>query len=196
MKEGIKVPDTTFKYRVRTDGKPITFVDTTNGGDNPFTWKDVTCNDIFKDKRVVVFSLPGAFTPTCSTYQVPGFEELYDQIKDLGVDEVYVVSVNDTFVMRKWMIDQDIKNIQFIPDGNGEFTQRMGMLVCKNHVGFGNRSWRYAAVITDGVVEKWFEEPGINDCGEDDDPYGETDPKQVIEYLKSVNKFDFIKSLG
>ena len=198
MKEGIKVPDTTFKYRVRTDGKPITYVDNTNGGANPFDWKDVTCDDIFKDKRVVVFSLPGAFTPTCSTQQVPGFEELYDQIKDLGVDEVYVVSVNDTFVMRKWMIDQGIQNIQFIPDGNGEFTQRMGMLVCKNHVGFGNRSWRYAAVITDGVVEKWFEEPGINDCGEDDDPYGETDPKQVVEYLESVNpkeSFDFIKSL-
>ena len=198
MKEGIKVPDTTFKYRVRTDGKPITYVDNTNGGANPFDWKDVTCDDIFKDKRVVIFSLPGAFTPTCSTYQVPGFEELYDQIKDLGVDEVYVVSVNDTFVMRKWMIDQGIKNIKFIPDGNGEFTQRMGMLVCKNHVGFGNRSWRYAAVITDGVVEKWFEEPGINDCGEDDDPYGETDPKQVVEYLESVNpkeSFEFIKSL-
>ena len=198
MKEGIKVPDTTFKYRVRTDGKPITHVDTTNGSANPFDWKDVTCNDIFKDRRVVIFSLPGAFTPTCSTYQVPGFEELYDQIKDLGVDEVYVVSVNDTFVMRKWMIDQDIKNIQFIPDGNGEFTQRMGMLVCKNHVGFGNRSWRYAAVVTDGVVEKWFEEPGINDCGEDDDPYGETDPKKVVEYLESVDpkeKFEFIKSL-
>ena len=198
MKEGIKVPDTTFKYRVRTDGKPITYVDTTNGGDNPFDWKDVTCSDIFKDKRVVIFSLPGAFTPTCSTYQVPGFEELYDQIRDSGVDEVYVVSVNDTFVMRKWMIDQDIKNIQFIPDGNGEFTQRMGMLVCKNHVGFGNRSWRYAAVVTDGVVEKWFEEPGINDCGEDDDPYGETDPKKVLEYLESVDpkeKFEFIKSL-
>jgi len=198
MKEGIKVPDTTFKYRVRTDGKPITYVDNTNGGANPFDWKDVTCDDIFKDKRVVVFSLPGAFTPTCSTQQVPGFEELYEQIKDLGVDEVYVVSVNDTFVMRKWMIDQGIKNIQFIPDGNGEFTQRMGMLVCKNHVGFGNRSWRYAAVITDGVVEKWFEEPGINDCGEDDDPYGETDPTQVVEYLESVNpkeSFNFIKSL-
>jgi len=199
MKEGIKVPDTTFKYRVRTDGKPITFVDTKNGGDNPYIWKDVACSDIFKDKRVVVFSLPGAFTPTCSTYQVPGFEELYDQIRDSGVDEVYVISVNDTFVMRKWMIDQDIKNIQFIPDGNGEFTQRMGMLVCKNHVGFGNRSWRYAAVVTDGVVEKWFEEPGINDCGEDDDPYGETDPKKVLEYLESVDpkeKFDFIKSLS
>jgi len=185
MREGVKVPNMVFKYRVRTDGKPITYVDTTNGSENPFEFKDVSTDDIFKGKRVVVFSLPGAFTPTCSTYQVPGFEELYDDIRNCDVDEVYVVSVNDTFVMRKWMIDQGIQNIQFIPDGNGEFTQRMGMLVCKNHVGFGNRSWRYAAVIKDGVVEKWFEEPGINDDGSDMDPYGETDPKQVLAYLQA-----------
>lgn len=185
MREGVKVPNMVFKYRVRTDGKPITYVDTTNGSENPFEFKDVSTDDIFKDKRVVVFSLPGAFTPTCSTYQVPGFEELYDDIRNCDVDEVYVVSVNDTFVMRKWMIDQGIQNIQFIPDGNGEFTQRMGMLVCKNHLGFGNRSWRYAAVIKDGVVEKWFEEPGINDDGSDMDPYGETDPKQVLAYLQA-----------
>ena len=185
MREGVKVPNMVFKYRVRTDGKPITYVDTTNGSENPFEFKDVSTDDIFKGKRVVVFSLPGAFTPTCSTYQVPGFEELYDDIRNCDVDEVYVVSVNDTFVMRKWMIDQGIQNIQFIPDGNGEFTQRMGMLVCKNHLGFGSRSWRYAAVIKDGVVEKWFEEPGINDHGEDMDPYGETDPKQVLAYLQA-----------
>ena len=186
MKEGVSVPNMVFKYRVRTDGHPITYVNKDNGGENPFEWKDVSTDDIFKGKRVVVFSLPGAFTPTCSTYQVPGFEELYDDIRNCDVDEVYVISVNDTFVMRKWMIDQGIQNIQFIPDGNGEFTNRMGMLVCKNHVGFGNRSWRYAAVIKDGVVERWFEEPGINDCGDDDDPYGETDPKQVLEYLQKA----------
>lgn len=186
MKEGVKVPSMVFKYRVRTDGKPITYVDTTNGSENPFEWKDVSTDDIFAGKRVVVFSLPGAFTPTCSTYQVPGFEELYDDIRNCDVDEVYVVSVNDTFVMRKWMIDQGIQNIKFIPDGNGEFTNRMGMLVCKNHVGFGNRSWRYAAVIKDGVVERWFEEPGINDTGDDADPYGETDPKKVVEYLQNA----------
>jgi len=186
MKEGVKVPSMVFKYRVRTDGHPITYVNTENGSENPFEWQDVSTDDIFAGKRVVVFSLPGAFTPTCSTYQVPGFEELYDDIRNCDVDEVYVVSVNDTFVMRKWMIDQGIQNIKFIPDGNGEFTNRMGMLVCKNHVGFGNRSWRYAAVIKDGVVERWFEEPGINDCGEDNDPYGETDPKRVVEYLQNA----------
>jgi peroxiredoxin len=183
MKSGVCVPDATFKYRVRTDGNPITYVDKTNGGANPFDWKEVSTKDIFSNKRVVVFSLPGAFTPTCSTYQVPGFEENYDAIKQMGVDDVYVISVNDTFTMRKWMIDQGVQKLNFIPDGNGEFTRQMGMLVDKSNLGFGMRSWRYAMVVNDGVVEAWFEEPGRSDnC--DSDPYGETAPENVISYLK------------
>lgn len=195
MKEGIQIPYTTFHYRIRTDGKPITFVDTTNGGENPFDWKEVTTEDIFANKRIMLFSLPGAFTPTCSTFQVPGFEENYDKILNEGIDEVYVISVNDTFVMRKWMIDQGIKNIKFIPDGNGDFTRRMGMLIDKSHLGFGMRSWRYAAVINDCVIEKWWEEPGINDIGDDRDPYGETSPENCMEYLDSKEAFEFLKSL-
>ena len=168
------VPRVTFKTRVR---------DESIGGDNPFKWQDLTTDEIFNNKRVVIFSLPGAFTPTCSTYQVPGFEAAYDEIRANGVDEVYVVSVNDTFVMRKWMIDQDVKNLKFIPDGSGTFTQGMGMLVEKDNLGFGYRSWRYAAVINDGKVEKWFEEPGR--ChNATDDPYGETSPEKVLNYLK------------
>lgn len=174
MKEGICVPAVTFKTRVR---------DESIGGDNPFKWQDLTTSDIFLGNRVVVFSLPGAFTPTCSTYQVPGFEGLYDKIIAQGVDEVYVVSVNDTFVMRKWMIDQNVEKIKFIPDGNGEFTRQLGMLVDKCNLGFGNRSWRYAMVVDNGVIEKWFEEPGRCDCA-NDDPYGETAPERVLEYLE------------
>ena len=174
MKEGICVPSVTFKTRVRDDSI---------GGDNPFKWQDVTTKDIFGGKRVVVFSLPGAFTPTCSTYQVPGFEEAYNDILATGVDEVYVVSVNDTFVMRKWMIDQQVEKIKFIPDGNGEFTRQLGMLVDKCNLGFGPRSWRYAMVVNDGVVEKWFEEPGREDNCEAD-PYGETSPEKILTYLQ------------
>ena len=184
MKEGVKVPQVTFKYRVRTDGHPITYVDTTNGDANPFEWKDVTTDDIFAGKRVVIFSLPGAFTPTCSTYQVPGFEELYDDIRNCDVDEVYVVSVNDTFVMRKWMIDQEVKHIKFIPDGSGEFTRQMGMLVCKDNLGFGMRSWRYAAIVENGVIKEFWEEPGRRDNCEDD-PYVTTDPDTVKTWLES-----------
>jgi len=200
MNKGNKVPQVTFKYRVRTDGHPITYVNTENGDANPFEWKDVTTDDIFKGKRVLVFSLPGAFTPTCSTYQVPGFEENYDRIKELGIDEVYVISVNDTFVMRKWMIDQEIKNLKFIPDGSGNFTRRMGMLIDKSHLGFGMRSWRYAMVVNDGVIENWWEEPGINDEGSDNDPYGETSPENCISCLidndSKQETFEFIKELA
>jgi peroxiredoxin len=183
MREGVQIPEVDFKYRVRTDGKPITFVDNANGDANPFEWKTVPTSDIFNGKRVVVFSLPGAFTPTCSTYQVPGFEGMYEQFKAQGVDDIYVISVNDTFVMRKWMIDQGVKNIKFIPDGTGEFTEKMGMLVCKDHVGFGNRSWRYAMVVDNGTITNFFEEPGLNQTGDDDDPYGETTPEAVLEAL-------------
>ena len=174
MRQGICVPNVTFKTRVR---------DHMIGGDNPFKWRDVTTKEIFGGRRVVVFSLPGAFTPTCSTYQVPGFEDNYETIRSLDVDEVYVISVNDTFVMRKWMMDQGVEKIKFIPDGNGEFTRQMGMLVGKSNLGFGPRSWRYAMVVDDGVVEEWFEEPGrCDECEED--PYGETAPEKVVDYLQ------------
>jgi len=175
MRKGMKVPSVTFKCRVR---------DESIGGDNPFRWEDVRTSDIFDNKKILIFSLPGAFTPTCSTYQVPGFEKHYEEFKKLGIDEIYVISVNDAFVMRKWMMDQDVKNIKFIPDGNGEFTRRMGMLINKEHLGFGYRSWRYAMVVNHGVIENWFEEPGINDVGSDGDPYGKTSPENILIELK------------
>jgi len=176
MKQGQRVPQVTFKTRVR---------DESIGGDNPFRWQDVTTDDIFENKRVVIFSLPGAFTPTCSTFQVPGFEANYQTIRDMGIDEIYVVSVNDTFVMRKWLIDQNVCHIKFIPDGNGEFTRGLNMLVDKSNLGFGSRSWRYAAVVDNGVIEQWFEEPGrIDNC--ETDPYGETSPESMMNYLETV----------
>ena len=175
MREGVCVPNVTFRTRVRDEAV---------GGDNPYRWQDVSTADIFNGKRVVIFSLPGAFTPTCSTFQLPGFEEGYDNIRNCDVDEVYVVSVNDSFVMNKWIKDQNVQNIKPIPDGSGEFTRQLGMLVQKDNLGFGPRSWRFAAVIKDGVIEKWFEEPGrCDNCG--DDPYGETAPENVINYLKA-----------
>jgi thioredoxin-dependent peroxiredoxin len=141
--------------------------------------------DLFEGKRVVIFSLPGAFTPTCSAYQLPGFEEKYDEFDSLGVDAVYCISVNDAFVMNAWAKDQGIKNVQLIPDGNGEFTDGMGMLVKKFNLGFAMRSWRYAALVDNGEVVQLFEEPGKCDNAEDD-PYGETSPEKILEYLKSI----------
>jgi len=171
------VPNVTFKVRVRDENV---------GGTNPYRWQDVTTDDFFKNKRVVVFSLPGAFTPVCSTQQVPGFESNYDRIRNCGVDEVYCLSVNDSFVMNKWAEHQQLVNIKMIPDGNGEFTRMMGMLVDKPHKGFGQRSWRYAMVVNNGVIEQLWEEPGINNVGADDDPYGQTKPETVLQYLENT----------
>ena len=170
------VPDVVFKTRVR---------DESIGGDNPFKWQDLPSSEVFQGRRIVLFSLPGAFTPTCTTEQCPAFERAYDEIKGLGVDEVYCLSVNDAFVMYQWAKHLGIENLKLLPDGSGDFTRRMGMLVKKDHLGFGQRSWRYAAVMEDGVVKGWFEEPGINDEGTDDDPYVESTPDKVIDWLEA-----------
>lgn len=175
---GKRVPNVTFHTRVR---------DESIGGDNPFRWEDKTSDDFFKGKRVILFSLPGAFTPTCSTYQLPDFEKLADEFRALGIDEIYCMSVNDTFVMNAWAKGQGLKNVKVIPDGSGEFTRKMGMLVNKDNLGFGMRSWRYGAVINDGVVEKWFEEEGFSDLCETD-PYGKSSPQNILESLKSEAK--------
>lgn len=172
------VPHVTFKTRVRDDSIE---------GPNPFRWEDKTTDDYFAGKRVVLFSLPGAFTPTCSTYQLPDFEKLFENFQECGIDEIYCLSVNDAFVMNQWGKSQDLENIKLIPDGSGEFTRKMGMLVCKDNLGFGMRSWRYGAIVNDGVVEAWFEEPGFEDnCGED--PYGESAPQNILNHLMNKDE--------
>lgn len=177
MIEGFKPPCVVFRTRVRDESVE---------GPNPFRWEDVTSDELFQGKRVVLFSLPGAFTPTCSTYQLPGFEKLYKRIRMSGIDEVYCISVNDSFVMNAWAKQQELENVKVIPDGSGNFTRYMGMLIGKNHLGFGNRSWRYMCVINNGVVEKWWQEPGINNDGTDDDPYINTTPEKMVDYLESL----------
>ena len=170
---GKQAPNITFKTRVR---------DESIGGDNPFRWQDTTSADYFAGKRVVLFSLPGAFTPTCSTFQLPDFERLYPDFQAAGIDAIYCISVNDAFVMNAWGKAQGIENIGLIPDGSGKFTRCMGMLVEKDNLGFGDRSWRYAAIINDGTVEAWFEEPGFEDNCETD-PYGESSPQNILAHL-------------
>lgn len=170
------VPNVTLKTRVR---------DESVGGDNPFRWQDVRTKDLFKGKRAVAFSLPGAFTPTCSTEQCPAFERFHDAFLAAGVDEVYCIAVNDAFVMYQWGRHLGVRKIKLLPDGSGDFTRRMGMLIKKDHLGFGVRSWRYAMVVDDGRIVAWFEEPGINDVGEDDDPYAETRPEPVLDWVKA-----------
>ncbi len=174
MKAGVKLPDVTFHTRVR---------DESIGGDNPYRWQDMTTADYFAGKRVILFSLPGAFTPTCSTYQLPGYEKNAEEFRKLGIEEIYCMSVNDSFVMNAWARSQNLEHVKVIPDGSGIFTRLMGMLVDKDNLGFGYRSWRYAAIVNDGVVEAWFEEPGRED-NHGADPYGESSPENLLEYLR------------
>ncbi len=174
MIEGKKVPNVVFKTRV---------INESIGGENPFIWKDVSSDEIFKGKRVVVFALPGAFTPTCSSRHLPGYETYYNEIKEQGVDEVYCLSVNDAFVMHQWGKHQGAEKIKLLPDGNGEFTRKMGMLVKKEDLGFGDRSWRYSMVVNNGVIEKIFIESGFEDnCPTD--PFEVSDAKTTLNYLK------------
>ena len=168
-----KVPNAIFHTRVR---------DEKVGGGNPYRWQDVTTDEIFSGRKVLIFSLPGAFTPTCSTYQLPDFERLHGEFKSKGIEDIYCISVNDSFVMNKWAALQDIQKVKVIPDGSGNFTRDMGMLVTKDNLGFGVRSWRYAAVVDNGEITQMFVEPGKeNEC--EDDPYGETAPQNILEKI-------------
>lgn len=165
-----QTPDVTFKYRLPSD--------------EGYDWVNITSEEIFSGKRVVVFALPGAFTPTCSSFQLPGYEMKYQEFRDAGIDEVYCLSVNDSFVMNAWFKDQGIKNVKPIPDGNGEFTYAMGMSVNKSNLGFGFRSWRYAMIVNDGQIEMMFEEPGkIGNCPTD--PYEMSDPDTVLGWIRT-----------
>ncbi|QIZ69625.1 peroxiredoxin [Oxynema aestuarii] len=171
-----RVPDVVFKTRVRDESVE---------GPNPFRWQDRTTQDIFGGKRVVLFSLPGAFTPTCSSNHLPRYEELYDEIRAQGVDEIVCLSVNDAFVMFQWGKQQGVKNVFLLPDGSGDFTRGMGMMVAKDNLGFGDRSWRYSMVVNDGKIEKVFIEPGKEDnCPTD--PYEVSDADTMLNYLKSA----------
>lgn len=177
-KEGNKVPDVHFVTRARAGDK--------------YEWKTLSTSDYFAGKRVVVFALPGAFTPTCSASHLPGYHEKYDEIKKTGIDEVYCLSVNDAFVMRKWALslgltegDHGFTTVKLIPDGAASFTRGMGMsTIWGKERGFGERSWRYSMVVKDCVIEKMFVEPGKeHDSGPD--PYEVSDADTMLNYLKS-----------
>lgn len=174
--EGLKVPNVTFKTRVRDESVE---------GPNPYRWEDVKSADLFKGKRVILFALPGAFTPTCSNYQLPTYDKMYKRFKALGIDEIYCLSVNDAFVMHNWAKSQKVKNVKMIPDGSGVFTNKMGMLVMKDNLGFGARSWRYAMVVNNGKIEKMFAEKGMKDNIKTD-PYEVSNPETVEAWLAST----------
>jgi peroxiredoxin len=172
-----RVPNVVFKTRVRDESVE---------GPNPFRWQDVSTDDIFAGKKIVLFALPGAFTPTCSSTHLPGYEAAYDEFKAAGVDEVYCLSVNDAFTMFQWGQHQNTKKVKLLPDGNGDFSRGMGMLVNKGNLGFGDRSWRYSMLVDDGEIVKVFSEPGQEDnCPTD--PFEVSDAETMLNYVKGLN---------
>lgn len=164
-REGQRVPDVTFPVRQNNQ------------------WVNITSEELFKGKTVVLFALPGAFTPTCSTSHLPGYNELAPVFRENGVDTIVCLSVNDTFVMNEWAKDQECDNVVLIPDGNGEFSAGMGMLVDKADLGFGKRSWRYSMLVKDGVIEKMFIEPE-----EPGDPFKVSDAETMLHYINPSAK--------
>jgi len=159
-REGSPVPETNFRTRSAHD------------------WQEISSTELFTGKNVIVFSLPGAFTPTCSSAHVPRYNQLANTFKAAGIDEIICVSVNDAFVMDKWQADQQADNLRFLPDGNGEFTAGMGMLVDKEELGFGQRSWRYSMLVKDGIVDKMFVEPDLPG-----DPFEVSDADTMLAYV-------------
>ncbi len=173
-----ELPEATFHMRIR---------DESVGGPNPYRWQEQTTNDLFGGRRVVIFALPGAFTPTCSSTHLPRYDELYREFMGAGVEEVFCLSVNDAFVMNQWGRHLDVQNVKLVPDGSGSFTRKMGMLVDKDNLGFGLRSWRYALVANDLEIEKLFAESGYSDnCATD--PFEVSDADTVLAYLKGQSK--------
>lgn len=173
--EGTTVPNVVFKTRVR---------DESLGGENPFKWKDLSAGEIFSNKKIVLFALPGAFTPTCSSAHLPGYEKSFEEFKKFGVDQVICLSVNDAFVMYQWGKNLDVKNVFLLPDGNAEFTKAVGMLVKKENLGFGERSWRYSMYVENGEIKKVFSEPGMShNCPTD--PFEVSDAETMLNFLKN-----------
>jgi peroxiredoxin len=175
---GFSAPKVQLKIRVR---------DNNVEGDNKFRWDKMNTKDIYEGKRIIIFALPGAYTPTCHNTHLPGYEKNYHKIKKMGIDEIYCLSVNDAFVMFNWCKKLKAKNVKPIPDGNGKFTKAMGALVKKSNLGFGDRSWRYSMVVNNGRIEKMFCEKGKrNNCSED--PFEVSDADTMMKYLESKNK--------
>jgi peroxiredoxin len=170
-----RIPNVLHQLRVR---------DESIGGDNPFRWEEKTTHEIVGRGKNIIFSLPGAFTPTCSTFQLPDFEKLFAEFQEHGVENIFCLSVNDAFVMNAWAKDQGLNHVQVIPDGSNLFTSAMGMDVKKDNLGFGYRSWRYAVIVENYEITKSFIERGFSNNAAGD-PYEVSSPQNILAFLKN-----------
>ena len=169
-----KVPHVIFKTRIRNPKLKT---------QNPFEWKDLSSKELCRNKKIIIVALPGAFTPTCSSKHLPEYEKMYDKFKKLGIDDIWCLSVNDAFTMFQWAKKLGIKKVKMLPDGNADFTRKMKMLVKKNNLGFGKRSWRYSMLVDNCKIVKIFKERGMTD-NKKSDPYLCSDAKTMYKYLK------------
>ena len=171
-----QIPAATFHIRVRNEAL---------GSDNPFEWQSVTTDELFANQRIVLFAVPGAFTPACSDTHLPGYEDRADEFTKLGIDKVICLSVNDAFVMRNWALSRNIEKVMMLPDGNGEFTRKMGMLVERTTQGLGLRSWRYSLYAENGEIRKLCVEPGFKD-NPSGVPVQISDAETMLKYLRTI----------
>lgn len=167
----IRAPSAIFHCRVATDQIP------------GYRWQEISTQEVFGGRRIALFAVPGAFTPVCTSAHLPGYEEKYFELRSLGIDDVYCISVNDSFAMNAWFKSLGIQHVKPLPDGSGEFTRKLGYLVDRSNHGFGMRSWRYSAILRDGVVEMMWAEPGFADHSEED-PFVVSDVNTMIAYLR------------
>jgi peroxiredoxin len=172
MAVDIRVPPVVFKTRIEIDEAP------------GFKWYDLSANEMFGNRRVAVFGLPGAFTPTCSSTHVPTFDAYYDEICNHNIDEIYCISVNDAYVMNSWFKSLGVQKVKPVPDGSGIFARKMGFLVDKTNIGMGMRSWRYSMIVNNGVVEMIWVEPGLDDNA-DGDPFQVSDAHTMLTWLEA-----------
>lgn len=171
----IRIPEVTFHVRAQVSEAP------------GYEWRKLTTRDVFSGRRVVVFAVPGCYTPTCTSNHLPGYEAAHARIAEYGIDDIYCLSVNDSYTMNAWLTSQGVNHVKALPDGSGEFTRKIGFLVDKSNQGMGMRSWRYSMCVRDGIVEALFSEPGLAD-NTDADPFVASDAETMIRYLESARQ--------
>ena len=184
MRTGEPIPNTTFFFR--KENPNFTGIDKND-------WFPEKSQDLLVGKKVIIVGVPGPFTPVCSGFQVPQFEKYYNDFKfEYGIEEIYITAVADFFVMDAWKKSLNLKNLKMLPDGSGDWARLNGMLVNRAEWGYGYRSWRYAMIVDNLIIERMFCEPNPEDMI-GNDPYGESAPQNILEWLSRKKKGEDLK---
>ncbi|VWU52941.1 1-cys peroxiredoxin, putative [Hepatocystis sp. ex Piliocolobus tephrosceles] len=178
IKENDLIPNVKVMIDVKEMSNEETSKDTSE-------FQDVDTHELFQNKRILLISLPGAYTPTCTSKMIPEYEKEYDYfINEKKFDDIYCITNNDIYVLKNWFKYMDIKKIKYVSDGNSAFTERMNMLVDKSNFFLGMRPWRYVAIIENNVLKKMFQEENKMHNIQSD-PYIVSSLSNVREFLKT-----------